>query len=188
MNRYDNDYFAIIKEYEVKNDEIIIKFTSGREETFPYEESFEKEIVNYMLTQAKERDKAINITREKLENKLLNALLGAQGVACILLLRRLQILDFQMLPDIFNVMTLAYLDFLAVRNGKKVNEHEKYNIYLNNMEKIANKEDYPDILRGVMREDLELNINTLDKYSLKDLKQIGKNIEQREEKVLRKKR
>ena len=56
------------------------------------------------------------------------------------------------------------------------------------MEKIANKEDYPDILRGVMREDLELNINTLDKYSLKDLKQIRKNIEQREEKVLRKKR
>ena len=52
----------------------------------------------------------------------------------------------------------------------------------------VNKEDYPDILRGVTREDLELNINTLDKYSLKDLKQIRKNIEQREEKVLCKKR
>ena len=115
MNRYDNDYFAIIKEYEVKNDEIIIKFTDGREEPFSYGESLEKEVIDYMLTQAKERDKAINITREKLENKLLNALVGAQGVACILLLRRLQILDFQMLPDIFNVMTLAYLDFLAVR-------------------------------------------------------------------------
>lgn len=84
-------------------------------------------------------------------------------------------------------MTLAYLDFLAVRNGKKVNEHEKYNIYLNNMEKIINREDYPDILKGVSQENLELNINTLDKYSLKDLKQIRSNIEQREEKVLCKK-
>ena len=55
------------------------------------------------------------------------------------------------------------------------------------MEKIINREDYPDILKGVSQENLELNINTLDKYSLKDLKQIRSNIEQREEKVLCKK-
>lgn len=187
MNRYDNDNFATIKEYEVKDNEIVIKFISGNVETFTYRESLEKEIIDYMLMQAKERDKAVNITREKLENKILNALVGVQGVATILLLKRLQILDFQIFPDIFNVMTLAYLDFLAVRNGKKVNEHEKYNIYLNNMEKIINREDYPDILKGVSQENLKLNINTLDKYSLKDLKQIRSNIEQREEKVLCKK-
>lgn len=98
MNRYDNDNFATIKEYEVKDNEIVIKFISGNVETFTYRESLEKEIIDYMLMQAKERDKAVNITREKLENKILNALVGVQGVATILLLKRLQILDFQIFP------------------------------------------------------------------------------------------
>ena len=88
MNRYDNDNFATIKEYEVKDNEIVIKFISGNVETFTYRESLEKEIIDYMLMQAKERDKAVNITREKLENKILNALVGVQGVATILLLKK----------------------------------------------------------------------------------------------------
>ena len=39
MNRYDNDNFATIKEYEVKDNEIVIKFISGNVETFTYRES-----------------------------------------------------------------------------------------------------------------------------------------------------
>ena len=58
---------------------------------------------------------------------------------------------------------------------EEVSELKKYEIYLDLKKKLEENND-PNIFNGVKNKSKILNINTLDNYSLKDIKKIRENL------------
>lgn len=174
----DADLGTLIKEYEIiNNDEIVITFLDGSRYITPNTKENEKKILETMLDQAKERDKNIDLVSKKSDRATSFALISL--LFCLDITKPYDSITLKTIGLMTKMTTLFYFLFKEMDRSIRFEEYEKYSIYLNNKDKIESLDERV-VFAGIDNDDLELNINTLDLYSLKELKKIRANIKKEE--------
>lgn len=174
----DADLGTLIKEYEIiSNDEIVITFLDGSRYTTPNTKENEKKILATMLQQAKERDENIDLVSKKNDRTTSFALISL--LFCLDITKPYDSITVKTIGLMTKMTTLFYFLFKETDRSIRFEEYEKYSIYLKNKDKIESL-DEKIVFAGIDNDDLELNINTLDLYSLKELKKIRANIKKEE--------
>lgn len=174
----DADLGTLIKEYEIiNNDEIVITFLDGSRYITPNTKENEKKILETMLDQAKERDKNIDLVSKKSDRATSFALISL--LFCLDITKPYDSITLKTIGLMTKMTTLFYFLFKEIDHSIRFEEYEKYSIYLNNKDKIESLDERV-VFSGIDNDDLELNINTLDLYSLKELKKIRANIKKEE--------
>lgn len=174
----DADLGTLIKEYEIiNNDEIVITFLDGSRYITPNTKENEKKILETMLDQAKERDKNIDLVSKKSDRATNFALISL--LFCLDITKPYDSITLKTIGLMTKMTTLFYFLFKEIDRSIRFEEYEKYSIYLNNKDKIESLDERV-VFSGIDNDDLELNINTLDLYSLKELKKIRANIKKEE--------
>ncbi len=174
----DADLGTLIKEYEIiSNDEIVITFLDGSRYTTPNTKENEKKILATMLQQAKERDENIDLVSKKSDRATSFALISL--LFCLDITKPYDSITVKTIGLMTKMTTLFYFLFKETDRSIRFEEYEKYSIYLKNKDKIESL-DEKIVFAGIDNDDLELNINTLDLYSLKELKKIRVNIKKEE--------
>lgn len=174
----DADLGTLIKEYEIiSNDEIVITFLDGSRYTTPNTKENEKKILATMLQQAKERDENIDLVSKKGDRTTSFALISL--LFCLDITKPYDSITVKTIGLMTKMTTLFYFLFKETDRSIRFEEYEKYSIYLKNKDKIESL-DEKIVFAGIDNDDLELNINTLDLYSLKELKKIRANIKKEE--------
>lgn len=174
----DADLGTLIKEYEIiNNDEIVITFLDGSRYITPNTKENEKKILETMLDQAKERDKNIDLVSKKSDRATSFALISL--LFCLDITKPYDSITLKTIGLMTKMTTLFYFLFKEIDRSIRFEEYEKYSIYLNNKDKIESLDERV-VFAGIDNDDLELNINTLDLYSLKELKKIRANIKKEE--------
>ncbi len=174
----DADLGTLIKEYEIiNNDEIVITFLDGSRYITPNTKENEKKILETMLDQAKERDENIDLVSKKSDRATSFALISL--LFCLDITKPYDSITLKTIGLMTKMTTLFYFLFKEIDRSIRFEEYEKYSIYLNNKDKIESLDERV-VFAGIDNDDLELNINTLDLYSLKELKKIRANIKKEE--------
>ena len=174
----DADLGTLIKEYEIiSNDEIVITFLDGSRYTTPNTKENEKKILATMLQQAKERDENIDLVSKKGDRTTSFALISL--LFCLDITKPYDSITVKTIGLMTKMTTLFYFLFKETDRSIRFEEYEKYSIYLKNKDKIESLDERV-VFAGIDNDDLELNINTLDLYSLKELKKIRANIKKEE--------
>ena len=174
----DADLGRLIKEYEViSNDEIVITFLDSSRYITPNTKENEKKILETMLQQAKERNESIDLVSKKSDRATNFALISL--LFCLDITKPYDSITVKTLGLMTKITALCYFLFKETDRSIRFEEYEKYNIYLQNKDKIESLDEIV-VFAGIDNDDLELNINTLDLYSLKELKRIRANIKKEE--------
>lgn len=175
----------LIQNYKTSNDKIIITFLDGTNYEIPLTEENEIELLNQMFEQAEERRKKSSI--DDLKQKRKNALMWAMIQAGVTVLNMVDAFTtdskgMRVFASFLGGITAA----AVVVNGldyqfsnDEIKELEKYDIYLQIRARLENIND-PNLFNGVERREASLNINTLDSYSLSDIKKIRNNLNRSE--------
>lgn len=186
-----------IKEYRILNNSIIVTYLDGNLKTFPYTKANEDAIVSEMLKQASYRES--KLYSAYMSNKMgqarantdyiatLVALVTTSSVAANFLLAQTSYLSPAMQAVLLGSSTigevLALRTYISVsKKQKKIAEElddvEKYHIYLKIRDVLKNlpEPELYELYNEVKRKASTLNINTIDEFSLKDLKKISENL------------
>jgi len=175
----------LIANYKIVDDKIVILYLDGYAEKIPYTKSNEDIIIAKMITQAEVRrdSEAERISNTNMK-KALTVGLGSGAVT----LASLGLTQFgEYISIFFGPIALYNLIYMLQQNAN-IKELKKYDIYLKIREEIEKYQNNPSLYNNVKTRNNSLNINTLDNYSLKDLRVIKANLEQfsTKEKVLSK--
>lgn len=172
---------GLIKGYNVVDDNIFIEFLDESKFSIPNSLENEKIVLDKMIEQAKERNKEVNIealNEDKDEhflnfmNNLLFWYITHLSIECI---NNASI-------QFFCLLVIGINSYFASKNfinfykcNKEIEELEKYDIYLDIMDdlEVCNNQE---LFYKVDNDTKSLNINTLDNYSLKEIKQIKSNL------------
>lgn len=172
----------IIRKYEV-SDEMIAIYLLDRKNPFviPYNTDVEQKIQECMIEQAKKRQERMNLNEynKQLSNAVLVSLFG--GVFSVFSTAGLMTAEQVNAQSYFGGL-LVYTSsatilssLIALKQNKKVKELKKYDIYLSISEQLNNVCD-TRLYEGISSKRQNLNINTLDNYSLKELESIRDNL------------
>ena len=179
----------IIKNYKIIDDKIIINFLDGGKYEIPLTKQNEIDLLNKMFDQATERNNNSSINELKQLKKLfingavINSILCGQSVLNYSAMDPENIIS-KFCAFIFgcaSVSAIAYgIEYILLAN--RIMELEKYDIYLQIKSKLENV-DNPTLFNGIKKSKntTPLNINTLDNYSLSDIKNIRDNLKKYEE-------
>lgn len=172
----------LIRKYKVSNQMMAINFLDDKGSfIIPYNEEVEQQIQDYMIEQAKLRKE--NMDLNEYNNDL------SRTVSLSLVGGGFSIFSTVGLITAEQIFTQSYFGSLlvyagaitilsslvAIKQNKKVKELKKYDIYLSIREQLDNICD-TKLYEGVSPKRQSLNINTLDDYSLKELKDISSNL------------
>lgn len=158
----------LIQNYKIVDDRIIVTLFDGTNYKIPLTEENENTLLNLMLQQAQERSEKspVSDARFKKNQLLIGELANIFfAMSCV---ANIHTHDSKIMKLFFGfsgcVMGLQILStFSNYKMAKdKFEELRKYDIYLSIRER----------LDSLFNEKLPLNINTLDKYSLKDIQTI----------------
>lgn len=172
----------LINNYKIKENKIIVTFLDGSKEERTLTKVEEKLILDQMLNQAKfrsESDMRYNLEKEK-----------TMLTSCLVAITSNMFLDMAALVNdsvgsiiktIFatlgcvNCVSIIYggLKYNILNN--KLNELEKYDIYLAIYEELEKYKDEIDIYKGLKKQN-KININTLDNYTLDEVNMIKDNL------------
>ena len=167
------------EKYYVENNEIVVRYISGRCERFPYSKELEETIISHMIDSAIRRN---NMYDDSLDSKTFlcvgSASLLATIVRLVMMLR-----ESGEYETIITVQFIIAIIAFAIFKEKRANEREikKYKIYLDNREEI---EKYTKVIltdfRGRKYPEVgyvQLNINTIDDFTLEEVEVIIENLE-----------
>lgn len=171
----------IIECYEIKGNKIIITYLDGEKRECSIE--MEKSILNQMLNQAIERNNSddLSILKHNIPRELFVTIanLGLSFFEIILLLNFDKV-DLSSVTVGTNLITNSVLGttflFKYLNDKKNMEELEKYNIYLKNKQSLEKASSKYDLFQGIDNKERLLNINTLDYFSLEELKVIQRNL------------
>lgn len=174
------DCSKLIKKYEISDNKIIITYLDGSVYTMPYSIENEKDILDLMLEQAKDRSKATTIFRQNSFGKHMLSLGAISSAGAISYFLGMSVIDMPSAKACCAAAGVALSacslveGAISLRYFDQIKELEKYDIYLSIREdiKLANKKK---LFKGINKE-CNLYINTLDNFSLRDLKKIKKNL------------
>lgn len=181
---YDEDTLdKTIMFYKKMDDSIIVFYFNGNVEEIKYNEDIEKELIQDMLNQAEARNADVSVNDLKKiglrsDIKLFTAIsVGFIGgiIANVQIIEDTTRLIFGWTTLISSV--IAFLEEKKNNNiGKQIEELEKYKLYLSMRKEIEdnfNQSTFKDIKFF----DGNFNINTLDDYSLDEIKKIKYNLQ-----------
>lgn len=173
---------AIIKNYSKVDNMIIITHLDGTLSSMDLTEENEEKIQNEMINQAVERS---NSKRYDEASK------KADYYLCVTIMNSLFMIDT--LNDINKykdnlryacIGITAAFGLTAIYDFKKLKSKydekrdiQKYDIFLSLISDIEKNSSNQDLYDNVSRKEKEININTLDSFSLNDLKHMKKNLE-----------
>ncbi len=168
----------LIEYFEFIDEVLKINYLDGTYGLVPYSEKEVEKIKKLMLQQAIDRQNStalVDETKERNENL---------GMAIFLFLYaslyfiKLHKMDFCVSSLISSTAMLfdVYSLYLLKKSNDKIKELNKYAIFLKYHEKIEKYSLDPKLYKKIKGEDNYLDINTLDEYSLEELKQIRRNI------------
>ncbi len=183
----------LISHYKIIDDKIEITFLSDNKSEIPFTEENESKLLECMIEQAEKRNFALALTNGG--NRFQKEFLVDTTTDCtmVAVIVGANIMNLSLYDKVgpLNVagyaMTLSGVAFLylsyARDNGlfgrnsklKKSSELKKYDIYLTLREQLENMSD-ARVYDGISMSDEKININTLDNYSLRDLKKVRKNL------------
>ena len=177
---YDGaDLSSTIKHYKINENKIIIKYLDGSTKIVENSKNMENLIQEEMLEQAKERN--VRMYYYEIENPLDSDFIF---LSWLLLGSNFALNHLPKIPyhyDISNLITgglgcvILGQVVSELKHYKQCNELTKYDYYLcfkNELEKYKNYSELYDNVRN----NNELNINTLDSYSEKDLDRVIINL------------
>ena len=177
---YDGaDLSSIIKHYEINNNKIIIEYLDGSTKIVANSKNMENSIQEVMLEQAEERNVKMFDYEMKNSSNYDVAVLSAIMAGTTVALNYLTKVPYQY--DIANLVAggLGCVILGQIVNDykqfKKCNELSKYEYYLYFRNELEQYKSYSELYNNV-RNNNELNINTLDSYSEKDLDRVIINL------------
>ncbi len=166
----DANYEELIKGYFIFENDFVVHYLDGSADIFPITNHNIDVIYNKMIEQAKERDKkSYELTKNSI-SKCTFLLISRAIVSTLALSYSFVITSFNtkiillLGGTILGMATLLYA-FVLSQLKRKNNELEKYNIYLNMREELEEKNLWA------------ININTIDEYSLEEVKKLKKFLE-----------
>lgn len=175
------NFEELIRNYKVSNDKIIITFLDGSRKEIPFTEQNEAELLNEMLKQAKIM--RMNKSEHDLKVEKYDVLRRAIRMIPITFLDYVTANNsdtYQVVRTLSGVfcgltaLTIVTSSFIYNLKANELNELKKYKMYLDMKEDIDKTDAY--LFKGVKTKGMPLNINTLDNYSLNDIKQIRNNL------------
>ncbi len=177
-----NDYF--IEKYEIIDNKILITFLSQVVKKIPYSLENERTIIKIMQNQAKQRNESSTIIKN-LEDERFSKFGICVGSATLSLYNFLfaffennEIIEnFAMFAGVAFGIGIYYFGKQGFDAHNKITELKKYNLYLSIMKKLEMNEN-PHLLDGIVEPERELSINTLDSYSLSDIKKLNRRLQQ----------
>lgn len=174
----------IIKNYEKKDNKLIINYLDGSDKEVFLKDEIEEQILNKMLGQAKERNMSLTVKdvidkrRHYILQEICNILLGFSSTLRLITSKMTE----NNLSFTLNAVTASGFCILAIINGveykiynDQLKELKKYAIYLDLLNKLE-KSNQLNINSLLKIEGNYVNINTLDNYSLKEIKELRNNI------------
>ena len=177
---YDHiELSSIIEKYKINHDKIIVNFLDGSSYELPSNKENEEIIKRRMLKQAIARDESHALKEAK--KKQIKALIWSIFQTY---LTAICISNSYSNNGTMTATMLSYISgIIVVLHGiefkidsEEIEEIEKYKIYLSIKDRLEDNIKNPILYVGVNSIEKELNINTLDNYSLNDIKIIKNNL------------
>ena len=177
---YDHiELSSIIEKYKINHDKIIVNFLDGSSYELPLNKENEEIIKRRMLKQAIARDESDALKEAK--KKQIKALIWSIFQTY---LTAICISNSYSNNGTMTATMLSYISgIIVVLHGiefkidsEEIEEIEKYKIYLSIKDRLEDNIKNPILYVGVNSIEKELNINTLDNYSLNDIKIIKNNL------------
>ena len=173
----------LIKNFQISKDIIIINYLDKSIEIIPFTDEKEQELLSKMLNQAEERNNNFSLNEANFSRNRLVTFLIINILLTIFFIDKSQTYEYPKYRSFF-VWVSSFVGLMVVISGteyifkrSEINELKKYALYLQIREKFEeNKNDY-HLFVGIKEHKEELNINTLDLYSLKEIKQIKANLD-----------
>ena len=172
----------IIKKYDIIDNKIVITFLDGHHREEPLTKQNEQKVLEEMLFQARDRsnsqalDEVSNMRKDELRWLMAEAgfTILAGLSACLAKQEWLRI-SAMILGGFAGGMTANWV--LSYRRyNEVVKELVKYDIYLSMRQQLEENKDL-NAFNGINNPHGLLNINTLDNYSLKEIKRIQNNLD-----------
>ena len=167
----------LIRNYKVSNDKIIITFLDGSSKEIPFTEQNEAELLNEMLKQAKIMRMNKSEHDLKVEKYDVIRMIPITFLDYVTANNSDTYQVVRTLSGVFcglTALTIVTSSFIYNLKANELNELKKYKMYLDMKEDIDKTDAY--LFKGVKTKEMPLNINTLDNYSLNDIKQIRNNL------------
>lgn len=171
----------LIKNYKTSNDKIVITFLDGSNYEIPLTEENEIDLLKQMLEQAEVRSRTSSIYVLKQKRKKALILTMIQVGFTLVSIINASTNDSKGIKVFASILS-GITALTVVANGlnykfinDEIKELEKYDIYLQIRARLENIGD-PNLFNGIKKQEAPLNINTLDSYSLNDIKKIRDNL------------
>lgn len=176
----DVDLGELISNYKIVGNNIIVTFLDGSYYRLPNTKENELKILKLMLEQAQKRSESnALVSAEKKRKEQLRWTIGIVGLDLINIFSICAANSdaMRIFTSILGILTTTTATSWVVsyrRFNELVKELEKYDIYLSIKDQIDDND--LELFNGVKKSSDVLNINTLDDYSLRDIKTIQDNI------------
>lgn len=174
----------IIDNYEKSESSIIINYLDGSNYVLPLSKENENKIMDLMIKQAILRDCTKNFEdiqdKKKItfQNQIVSGLatIAFGGIAFLANKNEKDLITFiASIETIISGITFIINGLAFMVNSEELNELVKYHLYLEYKERLDKEIDNINLFEGI-RSNTILNINTLDNYSLDEIKKIIANL------------
>lgn len=172
----------LIRNYKTSDNNIIITFLDGSKFEVPFTKEEENKILKQMLDQAKKRSESSALDDATYERKKAIRQTFTQIGCTIINVFSSNIYDGTSIGSFSRILGGITCIFVVLHGADwklktdEIKELEKYDIYLSIKEELENT-IIPNMFSKVKTKNRTLNINTLDNYSLNDIKKIRQNLE-----------
>lgn len=178
----------LIQNYTIDDGKIKITFLDGTYYEMPLTIENEINLLNKMFKQAEDRSQssALEDAKKRKKRILLSNAVGFFSVALLISTVSAIVLDVPYTTSALLGINAGFGMALADKGSYKhqkeeIEELEKYDIYLAMREVLEKNIANPILYNEIDKQHEGLNINTLDEYSLKDIKVIQNNLKRIEE-------
>lgn len=170
---------GIIKNYKIEGNEIVINYLDDTTERMPYTKDNAQKLQEKMIEQAKERDEQVEPDFYKKKRRKELSDVNSYVIYTMLNTSTFLHTDLEWLRIAAGIMVLVsgsfvtYSSIQAKQLNDKRKELEKYRLYLSMI-----KQNQNSIAPPILKYKNELvNINTLDNFSLRDIKKLNKSLQ-----------
>ena len=180
---YDNsENKDLIQNYEKQDNKIVITFLDGPNYEISLSKENEANLLNLMIEQAQDRSESdeLYLVQQRRKKILMSSVVYT--VLNLININYANKTDSNFLRTFTSILCcitglcIVTDIFFCKFSNDEIKELKKYDIYLSIRKTLEKNITDPNLFKGVKSQQLELNINTLDDYSLSDIKKIQSNL------------
>ncbi len=180
---YDNsENKDLIQNYEKQDNKIVITFLDGSNYEISLSKENEANLLNLMIEQAQDRSESdeLYLVQQRRKKILMSSVVYT--VLNLININYANKTDSNFLRTFTSILCcitglcIVTDIFFCKFSNDEIKELKKYDIYLSIRKTLEKNITDPNLFKGVKSQQLELNINTLDDYSLSDIKKIQSNL------------